>query len=92
MLAGPVPLKPAPRREWVGGSLFIDGGDQDAATEYLVLLEKQAVDGIALTPSVSSRTKKRKLNSSEEVSRFSIPLDHKLTVYFSVFQGPASNI
>ncbi len=73
LLAGPVPLKPAPRNKWAGGSLFLDGGDQDAATEYPTLLEKQAVDDISSTLSVSSRTKKRKLNSSEEASRFSIP-------------------
>ncbi|KAK0234907.1 hypothetical protein EDD85DRAFT_791824 [Armillaria nabsnona] len=61
--AGPVPLKPAPRNKWAGGSLFLDGGDHDAATEYPTLLEKQAVDDIPSTLSVSSRTKKRKLNS-----------------------------
>ncbi|PBK89666.1 hypothetical protein ARMGADRAFT_1015274 [Armillaria gallica] len=66
--AGPVPLKLAPRNKWAGGSLFLDGGDQDAATEYPTLLEKQAVDDIPSTLSVSSRTKKRKLNSSEESS------------------------
>ncbi len=70
MLAGPVPLKLVPRREWAGSSLFLD---QDAATEYPTLLEKQAIDYIPSTLSVSSRTKKRKLNSSEEASRFSIP-------------------
>ncbi len=78
--------------ERVEGASFLDGGGLGAATEDLTSLDKQVVDYIPSTLGVSSRTRKRKSDSSDEVRCWFTYPDHELT-YFSVFfQDLASNV
>ncbi len=78
--------------ERIEGALFLDSGGLGAATEHLTSLDKQVVDNIPSTPDVSSRTRKRKSDSTDEVRCWFTYPDHGLT-YFSVFfQNLASNI
>ncbi|KAK0199683.1 hypothetical protein DFS33DRAFT_1480829 [Desarmillaria ectypa] len=62
--AGQDPLKPVPRKKRVGGALFLDGGGLSTVTDYRASLDKH---DLSSTPSTSSRTKKRKSDSSDEV-------------------------
>ncbi|PBK89669.1 hypothetical protein ARMGADRAFT_1167431 [Armillaria gallica] len=54
--------------ERIEGALFLDSGGLGAATEHLTSLDKQVVDNIPSTPDVSSRTRKRKSDSTDESS------------------------
>ncbi|SJL09024.1 uncharacterized protein ARMOST_12400 [Armillaria ostoyae] len=56
----------SPKR--VEGALFLDSGGLRAATEHLTSLDKQVLDDIPSTLGVSSRTRKRKSDSSDEPS------------------------
>ncbi|SJL09007.1 uncharacterized protein ARMOST_12383 [Armillaria ostoyae] len=60
------PKQVSPER--VEGALFLDGGGLGAASEHLTSLDKQVVDDIPSTLGVSSRTRKRKSDSSDESS------------------------
>ncbi|PBK66026.1 hypothetical protein ARMSODRAFT_366773 [Armillaria solidipes] len=54
--------------ERVEGALFLDGGGLGVATEHLTSLDKQVLGDIPSTLGVSSRTRKRKSDSSDESS------------------------